>query len=136
MPDDPLTGGCACGAVRFEITAPLVAAAYCHCKRCQRRSGAAAGAAGRVEPGSVRVTQGEERLRSWAPPDGAEKVFCELCGSGVLVRKEGEVVAVRIGTLDDDPGVRPMARQWVSSAASWESIPDDGLTRFEEAIPG
>ena len=42
MTDLPLTGGCNCGAVRFEVTEPLVAASYCHCKRCQRRSGAAA----------------------------------------------------------------------------------------------
>ena len=39
-PEAPLTGSCACGAVRFEITAPFFTAGYCHCKRCQRRSGA------------------------------------------------------------------------------------------------
>jgi hypothetical protein len=44
MTDFPLTGGCNCGAVRFEVTAPLALASYCHCKRCQRRSGAAASA--------------------------------------------------------------------------------------------
>ena len=39
MTEYPLTGGCNCGAVRFEVTAPLVKAGYCHCQRCQRRSG-------------------------------------------------------------------------------------------------
>jgi hypothetical protein len=46
MTDFPLTGGCNCGALRFEVTGPLVVTSYCHCKRCQRRSGAAASAKG------------------------------------------------------------------------------------------
>ena len=47
----PLTGGCGCGAVRFEVTAPLQSATYCHCRRCQRRTGTAASANGRAAPG-------------------------------------------------------------------------------------
>jgi len=39
MTEFPLTGGCNCGAVRYEVTEPLPIASYCHCKRCQRRSG-------------------------------------------------------------------------------------------------
>jgi hypothetical protein len=78
--DLPLTGGCGCGAVRFEIDAPLVGAVYCHCTRCQRRTGSAAAASGRVAPGSLRVVRGEEQLREWAPESGMEKVFCGACG--------------------------------------------------------
>ena len=56
-----LTGGCGCGAVRFEITEPLVGSVYCHCRRCQRRTGVAASATARVAPGSFTIVQGEDR---------------------------------------------------------------------------
>lgn len=135
---EPITGGCGCGAVRFEVTAPFVAAVYCHCTRCQRRSGTAASANARAEPGSVRVVSGQEELRGWAPEGGSEKVFCGRCGSALFTRPPGtrEYTGVRLGSLDGDPGIRPQWRQFVAYAASWEEIPDDGLPRYPEAPPG
>ena len=132
-----LTGGCNCGAVRFEVTAPLGPARYCHCTRCQRRTGTAASASAIVTPGSVVVTQGTEQLGSWTPDDGREKVFCALCGSALLIGDPdtGEIVGVRLGAIDGDPGVRPTARQFVAYAAPWEAIPDDGLERHDERMP-
>ena len=85
-PSFPLTGGCGCGAVRFEISEPFASANYCHCTRCQRRTGTAASANGRTAPGSFQLLSGEEHLRAWAPEGGAEKVFCGLCGSAVFSR--------------------------------------------------
>lgn len=76
MTDFPLTGGCNCGAVRFEVTGPLALASYCHCKRCQRRSGAGASANAHPSPGTFRIVAGEDRLRVWKPKDGGEKWFC------------------------------------------------------------
>ncbi len=133
----PLTGGCNCGAVRFEVTAPLRGASYCHCRRCQRRTGAGASANARTEPGSFRVVQGEEQLRAWKPPDGAEKWFCGECGSALFSLASGEPpkVGVRLGAFDADPGVRPAYRQFVAYASPWEPIPDDGLPRYDEAAP-
>lgn len=138
MPDLPLIGGCLCGGVRFEISAPLVSASYCHCTRCQRRSGTAASPQARVAPGSFQVVRGEELLRGYTPPDGFEKVFCSRCGSSVLSRdpNKPEVIAVRLGAFDGDPGIRPQRRAHVSSAAVWERIPDDGLPRFAGSPPG
>jgi hypothetical protein len=132
-----LTGGCGCGAVRFEITAPLRSALYCHCTLCQRRTGAAAGASAWVAPGSLTVTAGDERLRAWRPGPGFEKVFCDACGSAVFVRdpESGEAALVRLGVIDGDPGVRPSAHQFTAYAAPWEPLPDDGLPRFEERAP-
>lgn len=134
----PLRGGCGCGAVRFEIDAPLVAAAYCHCTRCQRRSGTAAQASARLQPGSLHVVQGEELLGAWNAGSGLEKVFCGSCGSALFAREPdgGAVSIVRLGAIDGDPGVRPAARQFVAYAAPWEPIPDDGLPRFAERLPG
>lgn len=135
--DTRLTGGCGCGAIRFEVTAPFVSASYCHCTRCQRRTGTAASANARAEPGSVRVVQGEDDLRVWAPEGGFEKLYCGRCGSALFSRPPGkeEIAGVRLGAVDGDPGVRPQWHQYVAYAASWEEIPDDGLPRYDEARP-
>ena len=133
-----LTGACLCGGVRFELTEPPLSAAYCHCKRCQRRSGTAASANARVSPGSVRLLAGEELVKWFAPPDGFEKAFCSACGSALFSRPAGaeQPVGVRLGAFDHDPGVRPSHRQFVAYAAVWEPIPEDGLPRYPESPPG
>ena len=141
MADDstlPLTGHCGCGAVAFTISEPLPGAAYCHCTRCQRRTGGAASVSAMIVPGSLEFTSGEEHLRDWTPPDGWPKTFCAECGSALFGRdpRTGEISIVRLGVIDGDPGVRPMARQMVAYAAPWEPIPDDGLRHFDESLPG
>jgi hypothetical protein len=120
--------------VRFEISAPFVSASYCHCTRCQRRTGTAASANGAAEPGSFRVVQGEEHLRAWRPEGGSEKWFCGECGSALFSRSpdDGSRVGVRLGAIDGDPGIRPSWHQYVNYAAPWEPIPEDGLPRYPE----
>jgi hypothetical protein len=129
-----LTGRCGCGAVRFEVTSPLHSASYCHCKRCQRRTGTAASANGRAEPGSFRIVGGEDRLRAWKPEGGWEKWFCGECGSALFSRDPEDPlqVGLRLGTFDDDPGVRPSSHQFIAYAAPWEPINADGLPRHAE----
>jgi hypothetical protein len=136
MPELPLKGGCLCGAVRYEIDAPLVSAAYCHCSRCRRRTGTAASPQARVAPGSLRIVSGEELVGEWVPPDGWPKCFCTACGGALWSRDpNGDTRSVRLGTFDGDPGIRPQWRQYVAYAATWEEIPDDGLPRYEEGKP-
>ena len=132
-----LTGSCGCGAVRFEISEPLVGAAYCHCTRCQRRTGTAMQATALLAKGSLSLVAGEEHLRGWQPEGGFEKLFCKLCGSALFGRAPDreELSLVRLGVIDGDPGVRPAAHQFVAYAAPWAPVPDDGLPRFDEAIP-
>ena len=134
----PITGACGCGAVRFEVSEPCLSAGYCHCTRCQRRTGTAASANARAESGSVRVVQGQEHLRGWVPEGGREKVFCVLCGSALFSCEPGsrDYTGVRLGAVDGDPGVRPQSRSYVAYAAGWEDIPDDGLPRYDESRPG
>jgi hypothetical protein len=134
---DPLTGGCGCGAVRFDVVAALGPARYCHCSGCQRRTGTAASVSAIAPPGSVVVTLGAEHLRGWAPEGRRERVFCVLCGSALFIGhpETGEIAGVRLGAIDGDPGVRPTARQFVAHAAPWEPIPDDGLARHDERMP-
>ena len=136
-PESPLGGGCLCGAVRFEITAPFITSGYCHCTRCQRRTGTASSVNGRVPQEGFELLSGEEQLRSYVPEDGGRpKVFCVTCGSALFSGEplNDPEVAVRLGVLDGDPGIRPRYRQYVDYAASWEAIPDDGLPRYRESI--
>jgi hypothetical protein len=118
--------------VRFEVTAPFIAAGYCHCTHCQRRTGTGSSANGRVPQPGFRLLQGEEQLRSFQPEGGAAKVFCADCGSHLFSGDplHDDEVAVRLGALDGDPGIRPEYRKFLDSAVSWEPIPDDGLTRY------
>ncbi len=133
----PLTGGCMCGGVRFEIDAPPVSAGWCHCTRCQRRTGTAASVQALTVPGSLRVVKGEALLREYRPNGGWPKVFCGECGSSLWSRSPDEParLSVRFGAFDDDPGVRPSYRQFVAYAAPWEPVPVDGLPQFLERRP-
>ncbi|HWD11082.1 MAG TPA: GFA family protein [Solirubrobacteraceae bacterium] len=119
--------------MRFEITAPFVSAGYCHCTHCQKRTGATHSANGRVPQAGFELLSGEQQLRAFTPADGGvPKLFCAECGGHVFSGDplHDEQVAVRLGALDGDPGIRPQHRTFLDSAVSWEPIPDDGLPRF------
>lgn len=137
MSDLPLTGGCNCGAVKFEVSEPLVYAYYCHCTRCQRRSGAGAAPGAIAAPGSFKVLTGDEELKAWNAGDGFDKWFCSVCGSHTHASnpENPDIVSVRMGAFDADPGIRPTGRHFVNYAAAWEPVdPDDGLTHHPEAF--
>ena len=123
--------------MRFEVVEPLVSAGYCHCTRCQRRTGTAAAVSARIAPGSLRVLAGEDLIRAYEPPDGFAKLFCSACGSALWSRHptDPDVISVRLGAFDDDPEIRPSYRQFVAYAAPWEPIPDDDLPRYPEGRP-
>ena len=135
-PENPLHGRCGCGAVRFEVRGPFSRALYCHCHRCQYRTGVAYSASARVDRADFEILTGAELIRSWEPKDGMPKAYCVECGghlfSGSL---DGDFISVRLGAIEGDPGIRPEAHIWVSSAAPWEPIPDDGLPRYDEGRP-
>ena len=133
-PDEPLTGQCACGAVKFRVTKPFDTAGYCHCKRCQRRSGALWGLSALVAHDGFEVTEGADKVRAWTPPDGLPKSYCGECGGHVFAGSPDGPVVVRLGAVDGDPGIRPQWHQFVSSAPDWEPLPDDGLPRFPERV--
>ena len=137
MTDLPLTGGCACGTVRFEVSEPPIDAIYCHCTRCQRRTGTAASMSVVIEPGSMTIQQGEDAIGEWQPEGGKPKAFCGNCGGALwaVADRETGVYAIRMAAFDSDPGIRASCRQHVASAAVWEPIPDDGVPRHERARP-
>ncbi len=128
-----LTGHCLCGSVAFEVAEPLGQAAYCHCTRCQRRTGNASSAGVRVARSAVTITQGSDMVKAWDPQDGNPKCFCTACGGALwsLEPATREIAAIRIGVLDPGHDVRPVTHVRTATAAAWEPIPDDGLPRLD-----
>jgi hypothetical protein len=108
MIDDfsPFTGRCMCGAVEVSTTAQFVGALFCHCKRCQRRSGTTRSMTALCPAGAFSVTAGEDKVRVWDPGDGWLKAFCVDCGSHThtISPDDPTLVAIRLGCLDQDPG--------------------------------
>lgn len=138
MSDSRISGGCLCGGVRFELTEPSRSAGYCHCTRCQRRTGAAASPQARIDGRTLRLLRGQDLLKGWRHADGGfEKLFCGECGAHLFSRNPDDhtQMSVRMGAFDEDPGVRLSWRAFVAYAAEWEPIPDDGLPRFTEGKP-
>jgi hypothetical protein len=135
-PERPLTGGCLCGGVRFEVTAPFRRASHCHCSRCRKHSGTFGLTQGRVPREGFRLLQGQELLRVF-DPGGAKKVFCSACGSSLFggTWPDGPEVSIRLGSLDGDPGIRPAYHSFVASRAPWDELCEDGLPRHEGAPP-
>jgi hypothetical protein len=134
----PLTGRCLCGGVRFELTQPPHDAGYCHCTRCQRRTGTSSSANARVDGSAFRILEGRELVKGWRHPDGGfEKCFCMECGGHLFSWDPDDhtKMGIRMAAFDGDPGVRPSSRAFTDYAASWEPIPDDGLERFGERRP-
>ena len=134
---EPLTGSCLCGGVRFELTAPFRRANHCHCSRCRKHSGTFGLTQGRVPRAGFRLLDGEELIRVYRPEGGTTKAFCSVCGSSLFggTWPDGPEVAVRFGSLDGDPRIRPQYHSHTASAASWDEIPEDGLPRHAGAAP-
>jgi hypothetical protein len=122
-----ITGGCLCGAVRYELTERPIWSHNCYCSRCRKATGAGFASNLFVPLGALRYSQGEHHLRSFQPPD-AERfrhTFCNICGSTLPYRQEARARAVvPMGSLDDDPGYKPQAHIFVDSMASWVTITD------------
>ncbi len=136
-PASHLTGECMCGKVTFEVNEPLIGVALCYCKRCQRRTGTGVSATGLTRPGSFSLTGGEESVAGYEPGDGGfNKFFCGECGGHLYTSHPDnpDILAVRLGALNEDPGLRPMAHQFTAYAAPWFPVPDDDLPKFPERL--
>ena len=124
-----------CGAVEVSTAAPFLGALFCHCKRCQRRSGTTRSMTALCPAGAFSVTAGEDKVRVWDPGDRWIKAFCVDCGSHThtISPDDPTLAAIRLGCLDQAPGIRPQAHQFVAYASSLESLPDDGLPPLSRA---
>jgi hypothetical protein len=131
-----LTGSCLCEGVRFEISCELGPVRYCHCSRCRRGTGSAFSANSRVPRAGFSLLQGEALVSEYEQAPSISRAFCSRCGSPLYARldAEPESIRLRLGTLREDPGLRPVAHVWVGSMAPWFEISDE-LPRFVEVAP-
>ena len=129
-----LQGSCLCGGVRFEVTEPFLYVGHCHCTFCKKISGGVGTTSGRAKTESIVFLEGRELLRSFTPEGGTAKTFCSVCGSNVFGGgwPESDTASVRLTAVDSEFGERPQRHIFVRSAAAWETLPDDGLPRFDE----
>jgi hypothetical protein len=111
------TGGCQCGAVRYELLAAPYAS-ICHCRMCQRASGGPIMAFARVKKGEVRWTCGApSHFRSSSL---VERGFCSTCGTPLTYNfLDRPSISVTVGSLDDPEAVRPELQFGVESTLSW-----------------
>jgi len=126
-----------CGKVEFSVSESLLGMGLCYCKRCQRRTGTAFSATTLTKPGTFEVTKGAEHVKTYEPGgDGWNKSFCNECGSHLFTTnpENPELIAVRAGAFDGDPGVRPGLHQFTNYAAEWWPVPDDELAHFPERM--
>jgi hypothetical protein len=128
-----LRGSCLCGGVKFEVAAIPATLRYCHCESCKKLSGGATTVNGRVPSSSIRILDGEDLLQTFQPEGGSAKTFCRTCGSNLFGGgwPDSETASVRATAVDDPFDARPSVHIFVRSLAAWETLPDDGLDRFE-----
>ena len=123
------TGGCFCGAIRYEITAPLTAVTYCHCSKCRRWHGHV-GAYTAVDREGFRLT--EARGLKWHSVSATVlRGFCQECGSSVLFDETPDKkISICAGTLDEPSGVREKAHIFAGSKGDYYESSGD-LPKYE-----
>ncbi len=123
------SGGCLCGAIRYEVKGEPDDACVCHCTNCQRWSGSAfiAGAGFRND-----TVVWNTDPAFFALSDKCERSFCPKCGSSLAFHYSGGQVWVTLGTLDDPEQLKPQYHQFTERELSWACMSDD-LPRHEQA---
>jgi hypothetical protein len=126
-----IRGSCLCGGVNFEIDKAVGPVEFCHCNRCRKVSGSTGMLAIGVRTADFRLLSGRDLIRSFAAPilyapPPYHSSFCSNCGSPVPVAEpEGEWFEIPVGTLDDDPGLRPDKHIFRELAPAWADLPTE-----------
>lgn len=131
---DVKTGGCLCGAIRYEFSGQRFNQIICHCRMCQRASGGPVGALMYIERERLRIKGAPRAFRSTS---SSERRFCESCGSPIFFVRlnRPDRIAVFIGSLDDPSDFEPAVHVCMETAVPWLRI-SDSLPRFDRKPPG
>jgi hypothetical protein len=127
----PITGGCQCGALRYQLTEPPLMIYACHCANCQRIAGSAFGLAANVKEASFEFTSGTPATVTWRSEAGNERYgsFCGNCGCRIAHGQTNSIgiLSLRAGTFDDASWVVPAAHTWTRSAQPWFEFGEDDI---------
>jgi hypothetical protein len=136
----PFTGGCSCGAIRYECTAEPIMTLKCHCHDCQRVTGSGFAPAVVMSPQAFRITRGQLRYHFTSTLDGErhKRGFCPECGSRITGAEseggESQFVGILAGTLDDPSWFQPQMDIFVSDAQPWDQM-DPAIPKFQQYPP-
>ena len=121
-----VSGSCLCGAVAYELEAPVFSRVdSCHCSNCRKAHSAAFGTYAIVDSGIFRWLSGEDGVARFESSPNTYRAFCSKCGSQLAAFNGIELRGITLGTVDGDPGIRPKQHMYVSSKAPWFEITDD-----------
>ena len=124
-----VTGGCLCGAVRYQAKPKQDTAYYCHCRDCQIGSASAFTVAVFCDQRDFQLKSGRLSTYSTTADSGRrlERKFCPQCGTPMIWTGEGfpGVVLVSLSSLDDPEAYQPVHEGWTDSAVSWCRIPEN-----------
>lgn len=131
------TGGCACGAIRFKLTAPLMGVGICHCTECQKASGGGANYVALVPKPALEVISGaaKEFHRKGDSRAIVARAFCPDCGTPLWSIPTNEpFLTVKLGAFDDNSKLMPQMHIYTESAPKWHLF-HDGLPKFPKMPP-
>ncbi|MEM1130033.1 MAG: GFA family protein [Pseudomonadota bacterium] len=126
----PLTGGCLCGAVRYEVSATLRDVVACHCSQCRRTSGHHVAAT--AAPRDAVTLTGD--VTWYHSSETARRGFCPVCGSNLFWDGPGPALMIFAGTLDRTEGLRMASHLWCADKGGYYRI-DDGLPQYDDDGP-
>jgi hypothetical protein len=131
--EGPVTGGCMCGAVRYEASGEPISVIYCHCESCRKHSGAPVVALAGYKRDDVRFSEGTRAIYESSP--GVERGFCARCGTTLTWEGDGEelgpLVEIHIGTSDDPSRLPPQLHVHHAERIPWFETADS-LPRYRE----
>ncbi len=132
------TGGCLCGAVRYEVEGDIVRMARCHCDDCRRNTGAAFATNVFVPADALKLVKGEAKTYQHSTDSGSTmtRAFCASCGSPVYGFSSASAAtrSIRVGTIDDASFVKPQIEVYTARKLACTVLGDD-TEHFAEGRP-
>lgn len=123
------SGGCLCGAVRYEVSGPLREVSFCHCGQCRKSSGHYVAATACADQ-DLKLTE-ERGLRWFASSEEASRGFCQHCGSSLFWRRNAAArTSIMAGSFDGDVGLRLKRHIFVADKGPYYTL-DDALPKFD-----
>ena len=135
---DPLTGSCNCGDIRYRVASPFRAQIACHCVQCQKHTQSAFSLVGTVPASDFTLTAGTPAKWTKTADSGnrIDCYFCPRCGNRIyhLNPLQPDLVRLKLGTLDDTRVIKPSIHIWTESKQAWYQIPE-GVPSYPQQMP-
>ncbi|WP_087446213.1 GFA family protein [Sulfuriferula sp. AH1] len=126
-----MKGSCLCGAIEYEVDRLDMHISHCHCRTCRKAHAAAFASTAGVMRERFRWVKGQEKLAAFESSPGKFRHFCSVCGTHLVAERSAQPhVIVRVATLDEDPGVKPVVHIWCAHDVPW--LQDDKAIPYHQ----